>query len=124
SPPCHCSAPAGDDAQDPVALAVQHPFEQPSEQELRHQAPVPPTVMLSSLRVGWPTPTGTDWPSLPQVPTPLSSARSLPTMDTLLIASGPLPIRVAPLIGAVMRPSSIRYASLVENTNLPLVMST
>ena len=33
--------------------------------------------------VGWPTPTGTLWPSLPQVPTPASSARSLPTIDTL-----------------------------------------
>ena len=32
--------------------------------------------------VGWPTPTGTDCPSLPQVPTPLSSFRSLPTMLT------------------------------------------
>ena len=30
--------------------------------------------------VGWPTPTGTLWPSLPQVPTPSSSFRSLPTM--------------------------------------------
>ncbi len=30
-------------------------------------------------RVGWPTPTGTDWPSLPQTPTPESSAMSLPT---------------------------------------------
>ncbi|MND89698.1 hypothetical protein D3C80_817640 [compost metagenome] len=70
--------------------------------------PVPPTVIASIFRVGWPTPTGTDWPSLPQVPTPLSSARSLPTIDTRLIASGPLPIRVAPLTGAVILPSSIR----------------
>ena len=37
------------------------------------QTPVPPTVMPSILIVGWPTPTGTLWPSLPQVPTPLSS---------------------------------------------------
>jgi hypothetical protein len=35
--------------------------------------PVPPTVILSSLMVGMPTPTGTDWPSLPQVPMPSSS---------------------------------------------------
>ena len=34
---------------------------------------VPPTVKPSMRRVGWPTPTGTLWPSLPQVPTPLSS---------------------------------------------------
>lgn len=33
---------------------------------------VPPTVRLSTFRVGWPTPTGTLWPSLPQTPTPLS----------------------------------------------------
>ena len=33
-----------------------------------------PTVISSIFSVGWPTPTGTDWPSLPQVPTPLSSA--------------------------------------------------
>ena len=30
--------------------------------------------------VGWPTPTGTPWPCLPQVPMPESSAMSLPTM--------------------------------------------
>ena len=28
---------------------------------------VPPTVILSIRSVGWPTPTGTPWPSLPQV---------------------------------------------------------
>src|SRR4051812_8715357 len=38
-----------------------------------HRA-VPPTVMLSSFSVGMPTPTGTDCPSLPQVPTPSSSS--------------------------------------------------
>ena len=31
---------------------------------------VPPTVMASNRMVGSPTPTGTLWPSLPQVPTP------------------------------------------------------
>ncbi len=51
-------------------------------------------------RVGWPTPTGTDWPSLPQVPTPPSSFKSLPTMLTRCNTSGPLPINVAPLTGA------------------------
>src|SRR5262249_16947614 len=69
---------------------------------------VPPTVIRSSLRVGMPTPTGTDWPSLPQVPTPSSSSRSLPTMETLVSASGPLPIRLQFLSGAVTFPSSIR----------------
>ena len=49
-----------------------------------------------------PTPTGTACPSLPQVPTPSSSFRSLPTMETRVSTSGPLPISVAPLIGAVI----------------------
>ena len=69
---------------------------------------VPPTVSPSMRRVGWPTPTGTLWPSLPQVPTPGSSLRSLPIIETRVIASGPLPISVAPLIGRVILPSSIR----------------
>ena len=46
--------------------------------------------------------------SLPQVPTPRSNARSWPSMDTLAMASGPLPIKVAPFTGAVIRPSSIK----------------
>ena len=50
-------------------------------------------------RVGWPTPTGTLWPSLPQVPTPLSRRMSLPIMLTFLSDSGPLPTMVAPLTG-------------------------
>ena len=74
--------------------------------------------------VGMPTPTGTDWPSLPQVPMPSSSCRSLPTMLMRFSTSGPLPISVAPFTGRVILPSSIRYASLAEKTNLPLVMST
>src|SRR6185437_14849596 len=86
--------------------------------------PVPPTVMRSSLTVGMPTPTGTLWPSLPQVPMPSSSARSWPTIDTCFSASGPLPMRVASRTGAVTLPSSMRYASEAEKTNLPLVMST
>ena len=52
--------------------------------------------------VGWPTPTGTLWPSLPQVPTPESSAMSLPIIETRIMASGPLPISVAPLTGVVI----------------------
>ncbi|CFO79678.1 Uncharacterised protein [Bordetella pertussis] len=46
-----------------------------------------------------PTPTGTLWPSLPQVPTPESRRMSLPIRLTRFMASGPLPIRVAPLTG-------------------------
>src|SRR5579864_3663324 len=71
-----------------------------------HRA-VPPTVMLSSFSVGMPTPTGTDCPSLPQVPTPSSSSRSLPTMETFVSASGPLPISVQFFSGAVTWPFSI-----------------
>src|SRR5205814_3062972 len=85
---------------------------------------VPPTVSPSMRSVGWPTPTGTPWPSLPQVPTPSSSLKSLPIIVTLVIASGPLPISVAPLTAAPTFPSSIRYASEAEKTNLPEVIST
>jgi CysZ protein len=70
--------------------------------------PVPPTVRPSMRSVGWPTPTGTLWPSLPQVPTPGSSAMSLPIIETRVSASGPLPISVAPLTGVVILPFSIR----------------
>jgi hypothetical protein len=62
---------------------------------IQNQA-VPPTVRLSTFSVGWPTPTGTLWPSLPQTPTPLSSFRSLPTIEICCMASIPEPIRVAP----------------------------
>ena len=49
-----------------------------------------------------------DWPDLPQMPTPSSSAMSLPIAATLVSTVGPSPIRVAPLIGAPNLPSSIR----------------
>src|SRR3972149_1947070 len=80
---------------------------------------VPPTVIPSILIVGIPTPTGTDWPSLPHVPMPVSSSRSFPTIETFFSTSGPLPLSVAPLTGTVTFPSSIRYASLAVKTNLP-----
>src|SRR5215469_10935283 len=69
-------------------------------------AAVPPTVKPSSLSVGWPTPTGTLWPFLPQVPMPLSSFMSLPIMLTRVSDSGPEPIKVAPLMGAPSLPFS------------------
>src|SRR5437762_2625208 len=69
---------------------------------------VPPTVKPSILSVGWPTPTGTLWPSLPHVPMPLSRARSLPIMLTRVSTSGPLPMSVAPFTGIVTLPSSMR----------------
>src|SRR5260363_300239 len=85
---------------------------------------VPPTIILSSLNVGWPTPTGTLCPSLPHTPTPASSAISLPIIRIRFNASGPLPLSVAPLTGAVILPFSIRYASAAEKTNWPFVIST
>ena len=70
---------------------------------------VPPTVMPSISSVGVPTPTGTDWPSLPQVHDAVDELEvvadaSSPCAGT----SGPLPIRFTPLSGAVSLPSSIR----------------
>src|SRR5438132_212432 len=85
---------------------------------------VPPTVRPSMRTVGRPTPTGTDCPSLPQVPMPSSSRRSAPTRVMRVSTSGPLPMSVAPRTGRVTLPPSIRYASLAEKTNFPLVMST
>src|SRR5688572_11071395 len=69
---------------------------------------VTPTVRPSILSVGCPTPTGTLCPSLPQVPMPESSSRSLPIMLTRVSTSGPLPIRVAPFTGWVTLPFSMR----------------
>src|SRR4030095_4014714 len=69
--------------------------------------PVPPTVMRSIRSVGWPTPTGTPWPFLPQVPMPVSSARSLPIMVIRWRSVGPLPINIAPFKGAPTLPFSI-----------------
>jgi hypothetical protein len=67
----------------------------------------PPSIPRSAATAG-PRPTGTDCPSLPQMPTPSSSAMSLPIIFTRCIVSGPLPISVAPFTGAVTLPSSIR----------------
>src|SRR5882757_3126707 len=69
--------------------------------------PVPPTVMRSIRSVGWPTPTGTPWPFLPQVPMPESSARSLPIMVMRCRSVGPLPISIAPFSGEPTLPFSI-----------------
>src|SRR5690606_29478139 len=66
-----------------LARAVEQQAGDRLERELAH-ACVPPTVIASILIVGMPTPTGTDWPSLPHVPMPSSSARSLPTIDTFV----------------------------------------
>ena len=66
---------------------------------------MPPTVILSIKRDGWPTPTGTPCPDLPQVPIPGSSIISLPTIKTSLRDDGPSPIKVAPFKGAPILPS-------------------
>ena len=58
------------------------------------------------------------------IPTPLSSFRSLPTIEICCMVSIPEPINVAPFTGFVTLPFSIRYASEVEKTNLPEVIST
>ncbi len=65
-------------------------------------------LLIENFMVGKPTPTGTDWPSFPHVPIPLSSFRSCPTIETLVRISGPLPINVAPFTGFVICPSSMR----------------
>ena len=43
---------------------------------------VPPTVIAAIFTLGVPIPTGTDWPSLPQVQMPSDSAKSFPSMLT------------------------------------------
>ena len=43
--------------------------------------PVPPTVMRSMRSVGWPTPTGTPWPFLPQVLTKVTMIGNDLTLD-------------------------------------------
>src|SRR2546430_10249165 len=76
---------------------------------------VPPTVSPSILSVGCPTPTGTLCPSFPQVPTPVSSARSLPIIETRVSASGPLPISVAPFTGWLTFPRSEEHTSELQS---------
>ena len=65
------------------------------------QERVPPTVMRVDAQRRLPDADRHPWPSLPQVPMPGSSSRSLPTMRHAVSTSGPLPISVAPLTGAV-----------------------
>ena len=67
---------------------------------------VPPMVTPVSRRVAWPHPTGTLWPSLPQVPGVMP--KSPATASIRLRISGPLPIRLASRRGSVIRPPSMR----------------
>ena len=72
--------------------------------------------------VAWPHPTGTLCPSLPHVPGVMS--KSVATASMRRSTSGPLPIRLASRSGSVMRPSSIRYASVVPKTKSPVAVLT
>src|SRR5262249_45699851 len=94
---------ADKDHEDDQALHVSVPF----WFEATYPIAVPPTVIALTSVVGMPTPTGTDWPSLPQVQRPSLSLKSLPTAVTFRRMSGPLPIRLTLRIGAVIRPPSI-----------------
>ena len=71
----------------------------------RAAAMVPVMAFIS--RCCWPTPTGTLCPALPHMPMPVSRAESLPTIEIRCMASGPLPISIAPVTGAPILPSSI-----------------
>ena len=46
---------------------------QPIRPRRRHISLPPTTKPLETFKVGWPTPTGTDWPFLPHTPIPSSS---------------------------------------------------
>ena len=89
------------------AVALAGEVQRGGDEGTRLYTRVPPSVIWFIRRCGWPTPTGTPWPALPHMPMPVSSFMSLPTMVTRCIASGPLPISIAPLIGWVTLPSSI-----------------
>jgi TldD protein len=62
----------------------------------------------SYAHIPMPRMTNTLCPSLPQTPTPLSSFRSLATMEIFFSASSPEPMRVAPLTGWLILPFLIR----------------
>src|SRR4029079_12362458 len=70
-------------------------------------AAVPPMVRAFTRRVGWPSPTGTPWPSLPHVPG-LPMAKSFAKRSMSFSPCGPLPIRLPSRIGSVSSPFSIR----------------
>src|SRR6185503_17534112 len=58
----------------PIVPAAREPEGKDRLDLILVHAAVPPTVIPSINRVGWPTPAGTDWPPLPQMPIPSSSA--------------------------------------------------
>jgi hypothetical protein len=70
----------------------------------RPAAAEPPTVSPPIISVGWPTPTGTHWPFLPQLPMPGSSAMSLPIARIWLQRGGPVADQRAPFTGAPTLP--------------------
>ena len=71
---------------------------------------VPPTVTSSIRNVGWPTPTGTLWPSLPQTPTPGSRRMSLPIIENGKVT---YPVKGATLIGN--GPDVLNRVSMIGN---------
>ena len=75
--------------------------------------------------VGWPTPTGTDWPSLPQVPTPSSSFESLPIIETLLgDVSAYIPTNVISITdGQIYLEGNLFYAGIRPAVNVGLSVS-
>src|SRR6218665_2687150 len=102
---CTRSSSAGKRDKEPEIKRAEHLHGRQCSTAARRHA-VPPTVRPSMRSVGCPTPTGTLWPALPQVPTPLSRRMSLPISVTFLSASGPLPMMVAPLTGYWILPFS------------------
>jgi len=81
-----------------------------------------PTVMNGGPieRVGWASPTGTPWPSLPHVP--MANPRSDPTRSIIERTSGPFPVIVAPRTGSPRFPPSIRYPSATSNMKSPVTV--
>src|SRR5205809_4089854 len=79
---------------------------------------VPPTVSPSILSVGCPTPTGTLWPSFPQVPTPVSSARSLAMIETRVSTYGSVALGVGALAGEAALPVSMMLAKEPESAHV------
>src|SRR5262249_22460248 len=86
-------------------------------------AAMPPIVNDLTRNVGWPSPTGTPWPSLPHVPG-FPIAKSSASMSMSRSTWGPLPIRLPSRSGSVISPFSIRYASRMPNTKSPLAVLT
>jgi hypothetical protein len=62
-----------------ITLSPQLPISLSPHLLIQGVSSCPPTTSSGILRVGWASPTGTPWPSFPQVPIP--NPRSLPTIS-------------------------------------------